>query len=201
MVVEELLRGRYLAKSRATRDEALVSRYKLPRGGRKLSLYSLCESRLTFLDPDKCIRMGNCVPLGDSKEEEMIRHAKALVLLTAILMLPLLVQAQDASSMASPDKQAAMAKLQNMSAQLNLTPDQKKQMLPIMMEEASKMKALKSDTSLGPLQKAMQMKQLGADMDAKVKPILNPDQYQKFEAMRQQEREQMIQKMRAGKQQ
>ena len=131
----------------------------------------------------------------------MTRHAKALVLLTAILMLPLLVQAQDASSMASPDKQAAMAKLQNMSAQLNLTPDQKKQMLPIMMEEASKMKALKSDTSLGPLQKAMQMKDLGTQMDAKVKPILNPDQYQKFEAMRAQEREQMIQKMRAGKQQ
>lgn len=132
----------------------------------------------------------------------MTRNAKVLaLLLTAILILPLVVQAQDASSMASPDKQAAMAKLQTMSAQLNLTPAQKKEMVPIMMEEASKMKALKSDTSLGPLQKAMQMKELGTQMDAKVKPILNPDQYTKFEAMRAQEREQMMQKMRAGKQQ
>ena len=42
------------------------------------------------------------------------------------------------------------------------------------------------------------MKQVGADMDAKVKPILNPEQYQKFEQIRAQEREQMIEKMRSG---
>jgi hypothetical protein len=72
-------------------------------------------------------------------------------------------------------------------------------MAPIMMDEASKMKAIKADASLGPLQKAMQMKQVGTDMDAKVKPILTPDQYQKFEQMRAQEREEMMQKMRSGK--
>lgn len=129
----------------------------------------------------------------------MNRNVKALVLLTAILILPLCIQAQDAAA-GTPDKQAAMAKLENMSAQLNLTADQKKQMLPIMMEEGKKMKALKSDTSLGPLQKAMQMKQIGTEMDAKVKPILNPDQYQKWEQMRAQEREQMMQKMREKQQ-
>jgi hypothetical protein len=98
----------------------------------------------------------------------------------------------------SPEKQEMMAKLEKMSAALQLTPQQKQQMLPIMMEEGKKMSAIKSNTSLGPLQKAMQMKQVGTDMDAKVKPILNPDQYQKFEQMRQQEREQMIEKMKSG---
>jgi hypothetical protein len=44
----------------------------------------------------------------------------------------------------------------------------------------------------------MQLKQTGTDMDAKVKPILNPQQYQKFEQIRAQEREEMIQKMRSG---
>ena len=99
---------------------------------------------------------------------------------------------------ASGEKQQAMAKLEQMSAALQLTPQQKQQMMPIMMEEAQKMKAIKTNTSLGPMQKAMQMRQLGEDMDAKVKPILSPEQYQKFEQMRQQEREQMIQKMRSG---
>jgi hypothetical protein len=99
---------------------------------------------------------------------------------------------------AGGDKQEAMAKLEQMSAALQLTPQQKQQMLPIMMEEGQKMKGIKSNTSLGPMQKAMQMKQVGADMDAKVKPILNPDQYQKFEQIRAQEREQMIEKMRSG---
>lgn len=130
----------------------------------------------------------------------MKQYRKSVVLLTALLLvLPLLVQAQDAMSGDKPDKQEMMAKLEKMSTQLNLTPAQKKEIAPIMMDEASKMKAIKADASLGPLQKAMQMKQVGTDMDAKVKPILNPDQYQKFEQMRAQEREEMMQKMRSGK--
>ncbi len=91
-----------------------------------------------------------------------------------------------------------MQKLEKMSAELQLTPQQKKQMLPIMMEEAKKMKAVKANTSLGPLEKIMQMKQIGTDMDTKVQPILSPQQYQKFQQIRQQEREEMIQKMRNG---
>lgn len=130
----------------------------------------------------------------------MKQYRKSVVLLTALLLvLPLLVQAQDAMSGDKPDKQEMMAKLEKMSTQLNLTPAQKKEIAPIMMDEASKMKAIKANASLGPLQKAMQMKQVGTDMDAKVKPILNPDQYQKFEQMRAQEREEMMQKMRSGK--
>jgi Spy/CpxP family protein refolding chaperone len=132
----------------------------------------------------------------------MKQYRKSLVLLTALLLvLPVLVQAQDATATSGdkPDKQEMMAKLEKMSAQLNLTPAQKKEMAPIMMDEASKMKAIKANASLGPLQKAMQMKQVGTDMDAKVKPILTPDQYQKFEQMRAQEREEMMEKMRSGK--
>ena len=68
-------------------------------------------------------------------------------------------------------------------------------MLPILMEEAPKIKAVKENTSLGPMQKAMQMHQIGTATDAKVKPILNPQQYQTWEQMREQERQQAIQKM------
>ena len=121
-----------------------------------------------------------------------------LMLLLCVLAVQLFAQFAVAQEPPSPEKQEAMAKLEKMSAELQLTPQQKKQMMPIMMEEAKKMKALKANTSLGPLQKAMQMKQVGTDMDAKVQPILNPQQYQKFEQIRQQEREEMIQKMRSG---
>lgn len=96
------------------------------------------------------------------------------------------------------DKQEAMAKLEKMSAALQLTPQQKQQMMPILMEEAQKMKGIKSNTTLGPMQKAMQLKQVGADMDAKVQPILSPQQFQQFQQMQQQEREQMMEKMRSG---
>ena len=126
----------------------------------------------------------------------MRQHVKVLVFLIAgVVVAPLLAQAPPSS-----DKQEAMAKLQKMSAELNLTQQQKKQMMPILMEEGQKMKAVKADTSLGPVQKMSQIRQLGSDMDAKVKPILSPEQYQKYEQMRAQEREQMMEKMRSGQQ-
>jgi Spy/CpxP family protein refolding chaperone len=120
----------------------------------------------------------------------------ALLLLLGALVLQLFAQVSFAQ--VPPEKQEAIAKLEKMSAELQLSPQQKQQMLPIMMEEAKKMKAIKSNTSLGGMQKLMQMKQAGTEMDAKVKPVLNPEQYQKFEQMRAQEREEMMQKMRSG---
>jgi hypothetical protein len=64
------------------------------------------------------------------------------------------------------------------------------------MEEAPKMKALKSNTTMPPLQKARQMKEISDETDAKLKPILNPQQYAKWEQIRAEERQQMMQKMR-----
>ena len=121
-----------------------------------------------------------------------------LTFLLCALAVQLFAQFAIAQEPPSPEKQEAIAKIEKMSAELQLTPQQKKQMMPIMMEEAKKMKGIKADASLGPLQKAMQLKQVGTDMDTKVQPILNPQQYQKFQQMRQQEREEMIQKLRSG---
>lgn len=99
------------------------------------------------------------------------------------------------AGMAQGDKAEAMQKLEKMSAALQLTPQQKQQVRPILLEEAPKLKALKSDTSLGPMQKAMQMRQIADATDAKLKPILTPAQYQTWQQMRTQERQQMMQKM------
>ena len=93
------------------------------------------------------------------------------------------------------NKAEVMQKLEKMSAALQLTPQQKQQVRPILFEEAPKLKALKENTSLGPMQKAMQMHQIADATDAKLKPILSPGQYQTWEQMRAQERQQMMQKM------
>jgi hypothetical protein len=106
------------------------------------------------------------------------------------------VIAQDAMSAPGDGANAeAMQKLQKMSAALQLTPSQKKQVMPILMEEAPQIKALKADTSMPPLQKAMKMRQIGETTDSKMKPILNPQQWQTWETMRAQEKQQMMQKM------
>jgi hypothetical protein len=105
------------------------------------------------------------------------------------------ISAQDQMSAPGGANPEAMQKLEKMSAALQLTPAQKKQIAPILMDEAPKMKSLKENTSLRPMQKAMQMRQIADDTDTKLKPILNPQQYQTWEQMRAQERQQMMQKM------
>jgi hypothetical protein len=97
---------------------------------------------------------------------------------------------------AGPDTQEIAAKLQKISAELNLTPEQKRQLLPILKEEAPQLKAIKENDSLGPIQKARQLKQVSTSIDAKVLPILNPTQQEKWQAMREQERQEMIQKLK-----
>jgi hypothetical protein len=129
------------------------------------------------------------------------KYSTALfALLLAIAVSAPLLTAQDTMSQGTmggsqPNKAEVMAKLEKISTELQLSPAQKQQMLPILKEEAPKIQAIKSNTSLGPLQKAMQLREVGQATDAKVMPILNPEQQQKWQAMRQQEREQMMQKM------
>jgi hypothetical protein len=122
-----------------------------------------------------------------------------LAIFAAVALGAIGLVAQDTMSaqggMAQGDKAEAMQKLEQMSAALKLTPQQKQQIRPILIEEAPKIKAVKSNTSLGPLQKAMQMHQIADATDAKLKPILNPSQYQTWQQMRAQERQQMMQKM------
>lgn len=132
----------------------------------------------------------------------MQKHAIrfAAILFTAVLAISVCAIAQDTMAGqgamgAQGDKAEVMQKLEKMSSALQLTPQQKQQVRPILMEEAPKLKALKSNTSLGPLQKAMQMRQIADATDAKLKPILTPQQYQTWEQMRAQERQQMMQKM------
>ena len=122
----------------------------------------------------------------------------AIVLAALLTMHGWMPAARAQTSPPSPEKQEAMQKLEKLAAQLQLTPDQKKQMAPIMIEEAKKMKAIKGNTSLGPMEKLMQMKQVSTDMDTKVQPILTPAQYQQFQQIREQERQQMMEKMRSG---
>lgn len=135
----------------------------------------------------------------------MKRYGMKLVMGVLALTAAQIVFAQDnmgsmgamggQGAMGGANKQEVMAKLEKISTELQLSPAQKKQMAPILMQEAPKLQAVKSNTTLGPLQKAMQLKEIGQDTDSKVMPILNPQQQQKWQAMQAAERQQMMQKL------
>jgi hypothetical protein len=89
--------------------------------------------------------------------------------------------APQAQGPAQAQKLAALAK------QLNLTPAQKTQVMPILEADAPKLEAIKNNTSLGPMQKMEQHKAIHAQSDPQIKSILKPQQYEQLEQIRQQE--------------
>ena len=82
--------------------------------------------------------------------------------------------------------QTKAAKLQAISQQLNLTPEQKAKVLPILADEAPKVQAIKNDNSLSRMQKMQQIRAIHHQTDPQMKAILSPEQYQKLQAIRQQ---------------
>jgi hypothetical protein len=83
-------------------------------------------------------------------------------------------------------KAGAISKAEAISQQLNLTPQQKIKILPILRDEAPKVQAIKNDNSLSKIQKVQQIKAIYQQTDPQMKAILSPAQYQKLQAIRQQ---------------
>jgi hypothetical protein len=54
---------------------------------------------------------------------------------------------------------------------------------------------LKKNTSLTPVQKLEQLKQISSSVEAKITPILDPAQQQKFQAMREENRRKLIEEL------
>jgi hypothetical protein len=80
--------------------------------------------------------------------------------------------------------QAQAAKLQAISQQLNLTPEQKAKVLPILAAEAPKIQAIKNDNSVSKIQKVQQIKAIHQQTDPQMKAILSPAQYEKLRSIR-----------------
>src|SRR6516225_4332122 len=81
-------------------------------------------------------------------------------------------------------KGTAMSKAQAIAQQLNLTPQQKEKVLPILIDEAPKVNAIKNDNSLSKMQKMQQVRAIHEQTDPQMKAILSPQQYQKLKEIR-----------------
>jgi periplasmic protein CpxP/Spy len=81
-------------------------------------------------------------------------------------------------------KTDAMSKAQAIAQQLNLTPQQKEKILPILAAEVPKVHAIKADNSLSRMQKMEQVRAIHQQTDPQMKAILSPEQYQKLKEIR-----------------
>ena len=79
---------------------------------------------------------------------------------------------------------AANDQQKHMADELQLTADQKEKLKPIMQDETQKMRALRQDASLSKDDKAAKLKTIREETNAKVKPILTADQFEKWKKLR-----------------
>jgi len=90
------------------------------------------------------------------------------------------------------------AKVEAIAQQLNLTPEQKAKVLPILRDEAPKVQAIKNDNSLSKIQKVQRLRAIHQQTDPQMKAILSPEQYQKLQAIRQQTIREAMESHRGG---
>ena len=87
------------------------------------------------------------------------------------------------------------ALINQFSIDLGLTEQQKQQIAPILQNEITQLGSLKKNTSLKPVEKVQQLRQIGKSIDDQISPLLNPEQQQKFQAMRENARRKIIEEM------
>ncbi len=81
------------------------------------------------------------------------------------------------------------------SINLGLTEQQRQQIVPILKEEIKQLEAMKKDTSLSAVRKVERVREIGSSIDERLKPLINPEQQQKFEALRDELRRRLVDKM------
>lgn len=111
-------------------------------------------------------------------KEDMKNYTHLVVTALSVATFALLAPASFAQ------KGAAMSKAQAIAQELNLTPQQKEKILPILIEEGPKVSAIKNDNSLSKMQKIQKIRVIHQQTDPQMKAILSPQQYQKLKEIR-----------------
>ena len=103
------------------------------------------------------------------------------------------------TTVAVPDPKFAINPLTEVvnqfSITLGLTEQQRQQVIPILKEELKQLEALKKDASLSAVRKVKRVREIGNSIDERSTPLINPEQQQKFQALREQMRRHMIEEM------
>ena len=85
---------------------------------------------------------------------------------------------------ATPARGAVRDRLQQVSEQLKLTDDQKEKLKPIFKEQATKLRELRDNKDLSREDRTAKVKEIRESLAAKIKPILTPEQLDKWNKLR-----------------
>jgi hypothetical protein len=138
------------------------------------------------------------VPRAEIKVLELLMKTVTAVLMSfmvAVLAVRLGLSHDSDDPPVGPNRHEVAAKLERWATELQLDPAQKRKILPILQQEAPQLQAVKDSPLLSPLEKAVQLKQISNSFDARVQPLLTPQQWQKWHEVRAEENRQIARKL------
>jgi protein CpxP len=123
----------------------------------------------------------------------------ALLGISALLFFTTQLRAQaPAQGQGNAAAAQKLDKLEELSKELKLTPEQKLKLLPILKEEAPKLEEIKKDTTLTNFQKMQRIRELHEKTNPQVQAILTPQQFEQLQTIRKEEIQKMVQGRRAA---
>lgn len=114
----------------------------------------------------------------------------ALCVILGARLAPAAPLPQDAPAVAPANHRADPSQqLRRLTKKLNLTSEQQDQLLPILTDRQQQMTALLNDGSLSAQDRHAKARALREDSDSKIKAVLNDNQKQQYQQMRQHRRQ------------
>jgi len=84
-------------------------------------------------------------------------------------------------------------KMENLTAKLDLAPDQQAKLKPIAEQEVGLLEEIRADSALSRKEKLAKLEQIVLDSDKQMKPWLSVQQWDKLQALRKEQKEQLKQ--------
>ena len=110
----------------------------------------------------------------------------ALAAIAGTLSIQPVARAADTQAPARPaggNRAAALRqRMQDTAKELNLTDEQKQQLLTIVGTQSEKLRDLRQDTSLSPEDKRAKLRALRTEITAEIQKVLTPEQFEKWKA-------------------
>ncbi len=138
-----------------------------------------------------------------------MKQREVTILVAALLILPIALAQQNAQQDTQETKTADAvraggstyftAKLDNLTQTLRLTPDQQTKIKPIAEQEVAYLEQIRANPVASRQEKLKRLKDIVQTSDTQMKPVLSPEQWQKLQTLRKQQKEQLKQYATASK--
>jgi Spy/CpxP family protein refolding chaperone len=117
-------------------------------------------------------------------QRSQVSLVAAVVLGGLLVCCPVATQGARLAHPAGGKGAPARERFQDIAAQLQLTEQQKQQLKAVLRDEAQNLKNLRAETGVAKRQRHAQLTQIRQDLAARIKAILTPEQYTKWQTLR-----------------